>query len=58
MPGKGDDSLAFPLSINDESVSFTIMNWNKNGITLNLKVESGKLEPHPTSAFWHLIRSY
>ena len=42
MPGKGDDSRAFPPYINDESVYFMNMNRNKKGITLNLKAEEGK----------------
>lgn len=42
MPGKGDDSRAFPPYVNDESVYFMNMNRNKRGITLNLKSEQGK----------------
>lgn len=42
MPGKGDDSRAFPPYINQESVYFMNMNRNKRGITLNLKSEQGK----------------
>ena len=42
VPGKGDDSRAFPPFINGESVYFKNMNRNKKGITLSLKSEKGK----------------
>lgn len=42
IPGKGDDTRAFPPFINQESVYFMNMNRNKKGITLNLKTEQGR----------------
>ena len=42
MPGKGDDTHAFPPFRNGESMYFANINRNKKGITLNLKSEEGK----------------
>lgn len=42
IPGKGDDSRAFPPFINEESVYFMNVNRNKKGITLNLKTREGR----------------
>ncbi len=42
MPGKGDDSRAFPPFVEGESVYFKNMNRNKKSVTLNLKSEKGK----------------
>lgn len=42
IPGKGDDSRAFPPFVGGESAYFKNMNRNKKGITLNLKTDKGK----------------
>lgn len=41
-PGKGDDTRGYPPFQNGESLYYANLNRNKQGVTLNLKTETGK----------------
>lgn len=42
IPGRGDDARAYGPYINGESLYYSNLNRNKQGVTLNLKTEKGK----------------